>query len=155
MSSFRKFSSFSSPGSLQKKKQLPGTKSWLYGQSILSTGCKDLDNACGSGIPLGSISILSEDPFIHQAKGFVKLFIAEGINCKQRVLYISTEEEEEIADYCGKIPSKREEKQVKKEEMKPALKITQPSSTSAWQYGKYLSNSKSIEYSCRLFNRSC
>ena len=137
MSSFRRFSSVTS---LQKKKQLPGTKSWLYGQSIISTGCKDLDNACGSGIPLGSIVIISEDSFIHQAKSFTKLFMAEGIQCKQRILYIANDSEQTILEFLRKLPAKKEEKQVKKEETKKP----QVPATSAWQYGKYLSQSKSI-----------
>lgn len=144
MSSFRKFSSFSS--SLQKKQQLIGTKSWLYGQSIVSSGCKDLDNACGSGIPLGCIVIVSEDSFIHQAKSFAKLFVAEGIQSKQRILYISDKSEESVVEWLGRLPSKREEKQVKKEEIKSNIKKPQVPATSAWQYGKYLSQSRSMHH---------
>lgn len=146
MSSFRKFSSFSATTTLSKKKQLPGTKSWLYGQSIISTGCKDLDNACGSGIPLGSLVIVSEDSFIHQAKSFTKLFIAEGLQCKQRILYISNESVDGIHTWFGKLPAKREEKQIKKEESKPTIKKPQTPTASAWQYGKYLSQSKSTHF---------
>lgn len=144
MSSFRKFSSFSS--STQKKQQLIGTKSWLYGQSIVSTGCKDLDNACGSGIPLGCVVVVSEDSFIHQAKSFAKLFVAEGIQSKQRVLYISDESEEIVREWLGRLPTKREDNKVKKEEAKSNIKKPQVPTASAWQYGKYLSQSRSEHF---------
>ena len=65
--------------------------------------------------------------------------MAEGIQCKQRVLYISTESEQGIYEFLHRLPAKKEEKQIKKEE----IKKPQVPQTSAWQYGKYLSQSKS------------
>ena len=141
MPTFRKFTPSSLKGSMGSKKVLAGTKSWLYGQSLISTGCSDLNNACGSGIPLGSIMILSEDSFIHQGKCIVKLIAAEGIQSKQKVLLISSMDEEGVREWCYKLPTLRNGPQtttaVKKEVPQRSM------SGLGGQYSKYLLQSKS------------
>ena len=107
MSVFRKFTLGAGAGGFQRKSSLPGTKSWVYGQSLLSTGCSDLDNACGTGIPLGSIMIVSEEIGIHQASVLGRLFMAEGIHSKQRVLVISSKSSEAVSMLVAKLPSLR------------------------------------------------
>ena len=107
MSVFRKFTPGAGAGGFQRKSSLPGTKSWVYGQSLLSTGCSDLDNACGTGIPLGSIMIVSEEIGIHQASVLGRLFMAEGIHSKQRVLVISSKSSEAVSMLVAKLPSLR------------------------------------------------
>lgn len=107
MSVFRKYTPGAGVGGFQRKSSLPGTKSWVYGQSLLSTGCGDLDNACGTGIPLGSIMVVSEEVGIHQASVLGRLFIAEGIHSKQRVLVISSQSREAVSAYLAKLPSIR------------------------------------------------
>lgn len=141
MSAFRKYNVSSLKGDIGSKHSLPGTKSWLYGQSLISTGCSDLNNACGSGIPLGSMMILSEDSFIHQGKYIMKLIAAEGIQSKQKVLLISSLDEEEIREWCSKLPTVRTTSQpttVAKKEM-PQRSM----SGLGGQYSKYLLQSKS------------
>ena len=107
MSVFRKFTPGAGAGGFQRKSSLPGTKSWVYGQSLLSTGCSDLDNACGTGIPLGSIMIVSEEIGIHQASVLGRLFMAEGIHSKQRVLVSSSKSSEAVSMLVAKLPSLR------------------------------------------------
>ena len=142
MSSFRRFTPGSTLGSQTAKKTLPGTKSWLYGQYIISTGCSDLDKACGTGIPLGSLFLLSEDMGIKQASTLRKLFIAEGINSKQRVLILSSDSEENVLTSISKLPPVR-----KTQQSAPAITPKQPApqiaKPGAWQYGKFLSQQRS------------
>ena len=107
MSVFRKYTPGAGAGGFQRKSSLPGTKSWVYGQSLLSTGCSDLDNACGTGIPLGSIMVVSEEMGIHQAGVLGRLFVAEGLHSKQRVLVISSRSREAVAAFLSKLPSIR------------------------------------------------
>ena len=120
MSSFRRFAPISVQRSIPSGPKLSGTKSWLYGQSLISTGCKDLDTALGSGIPLGSIVVLSEELFCSQMRTFEKLFVSEGIRSKQRVLIISS---------LTKMPALKEVPEpTKKEAPKSAFRSLESSS---------------------------
>ena len=108
MSSFRRFAPISARRPISSGPKLSGTKPWLYGQSLISTGCKDLDTALGSGLPLGSIVVLSEELFCSQMKTFEKLFISEGIHSGQRVLIISSLSRETVDDFLTKLPALKE-----------------------------------------------
>ena len=142
MSSFRRFTPGSTLGFQTEKKTLPGTKSWLYGQYMISTGCGDLDKACGTGIPLGSLFLLSEDMGIKQASTLRKLFIAEGINSKQRVLILSSDSEENVLTSISKLPPVRKT-QSSAPTITPKQPTPQNTKPGAWQYGKFLSQQKS------------
>ena len=128
MSSFRKFTPGSSFRGDARKTTLLGTKSWLYGQSLLSTGCSDLDNACGAGISLGSLMVLSEEVGIRQANTIQKLFISQGIHSKQRVLILSSESKSQVMNLLSKLPTLRKTSTISKD--------SQPKQT-AWNYSKY------------------
>lgn len=129
MSSFRRFAPISVQRSIPSGPKLSGTKSWLYGQSLISTGCKDLDTALGSGIPLGSIVVLSEELFCSQMRTFEKLFVSEGIRSKQRVLIISSLPKDEVDDFLTKMPALKEVPEpTKKEAPKSAFRSLESSS---------------------------
>lgn len=128
MSSFRKFTPGSSFRGNVKKTTLPGTKSWLYGQSLVSTGCSDLDNACGAGLSLGSLMVLSEEVGIKQAQTIQKLFISQGIHSKQRVLILSSDSQSQVMTMLSKLPSLRKSSIPSKD--------SQPKQT-AWNYSQY------------------
>ena len=129
MSSFRRFAPISAQRSIPTGPRLSGTKSWLYGQSLISTGCKDLDTALGSGIPLGSIVVLSEELFCSQMNTFEKLFVSEGARSNQRVLIISSLPKEEVDDFLTKMPALKEvPESTKKEAPKSAFKTLESSS---------------------------
>ena len=115
MSSFRKFTSGLSFRGETRKVTLPGTKSWLYGQSLISTGCSDLDNACGAGISLGSLMVISEEFGIKQASTIRKLFVSEGIHSKQRVLILSSESKIQVTNLLAKLPALRKVSTISKE----------------------------------------
>lgn len=173
MSVFRKFTPGAGAGGFQRKSSLPGTKSWVYGQSLLSTGCSDLDNACGTGIPLGSIMIVSEEIGIHQANVLGRLFMAEGIHSKQRVLVISSKSSEAVSMLVAKLPSLhaaanssgsgtsvsnqsssvnaiRQSSSVNATRQSPSMNANSTTSPQpatkprAWQYGKYLSHTSTL-----------
>ena len=177
MSVFRKFAPGAGVGGFQRKSSLPGTKSWVYGQSLLSTGCSDLDNACGTGIPLGSIMMVSEEMGIHQASVLGRLFMAEGIHSKQRVLVVSSKSSEAVSAFLAKLPSIRvaanadnvtvgrsvtnqsssvhvanQSSSVPATNQSPSMNAnsTSPQPTAkprAWQYGKYLSHTSTLAHS--------
>ncbi len=60
----------------------PGTRRWLDGQCLVSTGSAGLDAALGGGIPLGSL-VLLEDDACGAGHGalLASLFAAEGLAC--------------------------------------------------------------------------
>ena len=142
MSAFRRFSESGKMSGSAARNQLPGTKPWLNGQSIISTGNIDLNNVCGSGIPLGSIVLLAEDFFICQAIQFTKLFVAEGIHSKQNI-WILTDEHE--SDWIQSIPSQKE---IQKQPDTSSEKKT-------WQYNQYRPgrNQETIQF-CHSFDLS-
>ncbi|KAK8804004.1 hypothetical protein WA171_000097 [Blastocystis sp. BT1] len=145
MSSFRKFTPGSSLRGDTRKTILPGTKSWLYGQSLLSTGCSDLDNACGAGISLGSLMVLSEEVGIRQANTIQKLFISQGIHSKQRVLILSSESKSQVMNLLSKLPTLRKAPTVSKD--------SQPKLT-AWNYSKYGKNQAEVIPFCQSLDLS-
>ena len=54
MSSFRKFGT----GSQNVPKRLNGTKAWIYGQTLISSGCNSLNKVLNGGYLLGSMGVL-------------------------------------------------------------------------------------------------
>ena len=130
MSAFRRFAPISSRGPILNGPKLAGTKPWLYGQSLISTGCKDLDNALGSGLPLGSIVMLSEELYCSQMKTFQKMFISEGARSKQRILIVSSASNDEVDDFLTKLPALKEvPKSTKSETPNSAFKSLGSSSS--------------------------
>lgn len=124
MSSFRRFLPLGSQIGASGNARLSGTKSWLSGQSLISTGCSDLDAALGAGLPLGSVTIITEDLYSNQMKTFEKLFISEGIHSKQQVLIISSLPKELLDRFISKLPSR-------KDISKPAKEAPEPSSVTS------------------------
>ena len=114
MSSFRRFAPISAQRSIPSGPKLSG---------------KDLDTALGSGIPLGSIVVLSEELFCSQMRTFEKLFVSEGIRSKQRVLIISSLPKDEVDDFLTKMPALKEVPEpTKKEAPKSAFRSLESSS---------------------------
>ena len=68
---------------------LPGTRRWIDGQLLMSTGHSQLDAFIGGGLPLGSIVLLEEDARGAHATSLAKVFLAEGIACGQAVSLVS------------------------------------------------------------------
>lgn len=91
----------------------PGTRPWVNGQSLVSSGNRDLDGAwtCGGGMPdgrgctfanvhtpktvvlggglcLGTLTLLEEDRFSDHALCLARYFVAQGVSTGQRTLVI-------------------------------------------------------------------
>ena len=58
-----------------------GTRRWLDGQCLVSTGHAALDGALGGGIPLNSLVLLEEDVCGGHASLLASLFAAEALAC--------------------------------------------------------------------------
>ncbi len=70
----------------------PGTKSWINGQTLISSGNKDLDSVLGGGLCLGTLTLVEEDRFSDHALVLSKYFVAQGVSCKQRCLVVGAED---------------------------------------------------------------
>lgn len=92
----------------------PGTRPWVNGQSLVSSGNRDLDGACGhvagayrmggdahslmytppktvvlgGGLCLGTLTLLEEDRFSDHALCLARYFVAQGVSTGQRTLVI-------------------------------------------------------------------
>ncbi|KAG2498263.1 hypothetical protein HYH03_004012 [Edaphochlamys debaryana] len=66
-----------------------GTRPGLHGQTLISMGLVDLDRLLSGGLPLGSVLLLLEDPCSGQHLNFLRYFMAEGVSCRQRVMWLT------------------------------------------------------------------
>lgn len=57
MTSFRR----TNIGLSEERRALTGSKVWLHGMSLVSTGLRQLDEVCGGGLLLGSVLLLGEE----------------------------------------------------------------------------------------------
>lgn len=71
---------------------IPGTKSSPFNSLIplLSTGLASLDDLLGGGLPLSASLLLESDTPTSYADLLLKFWIAQGIECKQEVILVSS-----------------------------------------------------------------
>lgn len=71
-----------------------GTKPWIDGLTLTSTGLKELDGICGGGQTLGTSIVIEEDRWTQDLTlALAKYWVAEAISQKQRTLFVSTDHE--------------------------------------------------------------
>ncbi len=107
MSSFRKFGT----GSQNVPKRLNGTKAWIYGQTLISSGCNSLNKVLNGGYLLGSMGVIEEDINLNQRETLIRLNLAEAVTFEQNVLVISTKTKYNMNETYTKLPTKLEQKE--------------------------------------------
>lgn len=70
---------------------IPGSRPSPYNSlPLLSTGLSSLDDILGGGLPLSSSLLLESDTPTSYADLLLKFFIAQGLECKQDVVVVSS-----------------------------------------------------------------
>lgn len=141
MKSFRKFNSSSS--SPQTTIKNPGVKAWINGQSLVSTGLKQLDEIFGGGYALGTFICIEEDELTYYAQTILYYSISESLSQNQNTIIICSSDKDttNILNHlpfnlsrCDVTASGDSRNSVENPDvLTNHLKI-------AWQYGKYITS---------------
>lgn len=79
----------SAPPSAASSGIIPGTRRWIDGQLLVSTGHKEIDSIVGGGVAVGSLILLEQD-FTHtHADTLAQLFLAEGVATGQALTVVA------------------------------------------------------------------
>lgn len=141
------------------KRALPGTKPFVNGQTLVSSGLAQLDAIVGGGWFLGTI-VLLDVPRGDIAAGSTRIvddlhryFLAEGVVSGQGVLVVS----EDAHGFGAQLPLELStaQKQVKAQ-LATGVKDKDDQLTIAWQYQKYIAsdNAGSVQRFCHSFDLS-
>ncbi|RLN61343.1 hypothetical protein BBJ28_00025566 [Nothophytophthora sp. Chile5] len=143
MASFRRKAS--SPSSSSRS----GTKPFLNGQALVSSGLSQLDAALGGGLLLGTLNLLETPPPADGsasldmaaaasealAVDLLRYFVAEGVaGGKQRVALVAPDAAAFVSEQMP-LELSLAQRQVKQQLAE--TEKAEPSLTIAWQYGKY------------------
>ena len=126
------------------KNSLPGTKPWLNGVRLVSTGLAQLDQFLGGGLPLGSLVLIEEDQNAVHAQTLMQYFVSQGIACGHRVCIAGGDGLQGFQEFVNTLPanvstSGRSSSQTENSQQK--MESTQDPSSElkiAWQYKKYM-----------------
>lgn len=83
---------------------IPGTRKWLDGQVLTSSGHPHLDSILGGGLPLGTMILLEEDCKGIHANTLAQLFTAEGIACHHTVVVTGHDGTRSAAAFLSSLP---------------------------------------------------
>lgn len=84
---------------------LPGTRRWVDGQLLTSTGNTHLDGFLGGGVPLGSLVLLEEDAHGVHAATLARLFAAEGVACGHALALVSAAGRARQREWLASLPA--------------------------------------------------
>jgi elongator complex protein 4 len=131
------------------KVALPGTKPFLNGQALISTGLAQLDAIIGGGWLLGTLVLLDIPRHDDAAAStslvddFHRYFVAEGIVSGQHAVVVS-DDADSFATHQLPLELSMAQKQVKAQLAASANPSADDESlTIAWQYQKYISDATS------------
>eukprot|EP01138_Halocafeteria_seosinensis_P003199 gb/GECG01003273.1/.p1 GENE.gb/GECG01003273.1/~~gb/GECG01003273.1/.p1 ORF type:complete len:521 (+),score=73.46 gb/GECG01003273.1/:1-1563(+) len=146
------------------KNSLPGTKPWINGVRLVSSGLAQLDQYLGGGLPLGSLILIEEDQNAVHATTLAQYFVSQGIASGHRVRIVGGDGLQGFQQFTNTLPanvstrpqqdSSESDKRLTNESNPPvhltdddkddgAKEQGEPQSSDlkiAWQYRKYLSN---------------
>lgn len=111
--------------------RIPGTKPWVNGQMLVSTGLQPLDEICGGGLPLGSMCIILEDKITGFHKVLSNYFIAEGLAVHHSVIASSCRLGHCLHQQLSNLPTNmtKLKKEVQEQEEKTEVKASSLSLT--------------------------
>jgi len=119
-----------------------GTRPGSHGLHVVSSGLDDLDAILGGGgVPLGTLTIFSDDGWTRHGDLFLKYFVSEGLSVKHSVGIIlpnkiakTTSVNDFILKSLSKkdlaVPKKNDSEKISEDKDESKLRI-------AWQYEKY------------------
>ena len=113
-----------------------GTRPWINGNTLISSGNKDLDSILGGGLCLGTLTLVEEDRFSDHALLLAKYFVAQGVSGQQYCLVVGAEgskaalEETFVTQLPFDLTYKRiQQAQQEQEQKNPALNPIPATST--------------------------
>jgi len=114
----------------------PGTRPWINGNTLISSGNKDLDSVLGGGLCLGTLTLVEEDRFSDHALLLGKYFVAQGVSGQQCCLVVGAEGSKAALEetYVAQLPfdltyKRNEQSKQEQEQKKPALSSIPATST--------------------------
>lgn len=116
---------------------LPGTRAWLGGQLLASSGCPSLDAQLGGGIPLGSVVIVQEDATACLSDAMAALFVGQAWPSGQRAT-VFADRPSRRRHFLARLPSAPEKSARSTDEPAPSASLER-----AWQYRQYATPSSS------------
>lgn len=119
-----------------------GTRPGPHGVHVISSGLDDLDVIFGSGgVPLGTLTIFSEDGWTRHGDLLLKYFVSEGLAVQHSVGIILPQgqaEKASVGDFILKNLSKKDMKDLQEDESeKKNTEMDESKLRIAWQYEKY------------------
>lgn len=151
--SFRKFNSSSNTNVTPKNH---GLKTWINGQSLVSTGLKQLDEILGGGYALGTFICIEEDELSSYAQTLLCYSMAESLSQNQDTIIISSSEKN-VTSILSHLPYNLSRSDVTVGDDKTLTEVAvEPVNNQlkvAWQYGKYINpplSSNPASDSCHL-----
>jgi elongator complex protein 4 len=110
---------------------LPGTRAWISGGSLVSTGSASLDSFLGGGVPLGSVVVVEEDSGkAALARTIASLFVAQSGPSAQSVAVCSPRRADLDRFLCG-VPRVAAKAEAAADRPAAELKV-------AWQYRQFV-----------------
>lgn len=132
---------------------LPGTRPWINGRALVSSGCSSLDSlALAGGLPLGGVTLLESDARGCHAATFASLFLAEGVVCDHACAVAGAAGRTPLAALASQLPALRSQHSKAAPAATTAAASGSDNNTGsassasggsdalkiAWQYRKYL-----------------
>eukprot|EP00884_Botryococcus_braunii_P004559 jgi/Botrbrau1/14103/Bobra.182_3s0046.1 len=117
----------------------PTTRPGPRGQTLISTGIPDFDRLLGGGLPLGCVLLLIEEGPSPHADNLIRHFVAQGVACGHRTLWIVPQLPPEGPSQL--LPALSSGKSTSHASQKAAVKTSEDEEVKlriAWQYEQYM-----------------
>jgi predicted ATP-dependent serine protease len=140
---------------------LQNVKPYLNGQSLVSSGNRDLDEILGGGHLLGTTTMITLDSLTNYGDLLVLYEISEAIVHQHKVLIIcsSNSEAEALFDSLpmnlNKDMNFQSTKESKSTEGQPSIEEKMKHLKNAWQYGKYIKGPRPCLPPCPMTFLNC
>ncbi|GLI69199.1 hypothetical protein VaNZ11_013771 [Volvox africanus] len=120
-----------------------GIRPGLHGQTLISMGLVDLDRLLSGGLPLASVLLILEDAYSGQHLNLMRYFIAEGLACRQRVLWLTGSPPP--GGPAAFLPAEASPSQSGGSVAEDDGGKEQPELRIAWQYKKYIKDDSPVQ----------
>lgn len=85
-------------------RSIPGTRVWLNGLLLSSTGCNSIDTLIGGGVPLNTCILIQQDKYTNIHDILLKYYLSDGIAYKHNIINISSHTNEQFDSYLYTLP---------------------------------------------------